>query len=100
MELLVVLYSVVEILEFRGRVEEPSSSPCQLIPVVRALVILLTTGYRRMIKAAVSISEFVQVLRVLETLCAIFGIDVPEDDAGGREGGRRLTGEIGTYGCE
>jgi hypothetical protein len=94
--MLVMLHGVVQILGFCSRIVEPSSSPCQLVAIIRALVILLATGYRLVIKAAIGIGESVQILRVLQTLGAILGVDVPEDDARGRESGCRFAGEIGT----
>lgn len=96
MEVLVVMHRVVEVPRVSGRLEEPNRGPCQLVAVIRALVISLGTAYRLVIKAAINIGEFVQTLRVLETLGAVLGIDAAEDDARGRESGGRFAGEIGT----
>jgi len=49
------------------------------------------------IKTAINVSEFVQILGMLETLGTVLEVDVAEDDARGRESGGCFTGEIGTY---
>lgn len=97
MEVLVVVHRVVEVLGVSGRLEEPNRGPCQLVAVIRALVISLGAAYRLVIKTAINIGESVQALRVLETLGAVLGIDAAEDDARGRESGSRFAGEIRTY---
>lgn len=93
-----MLHRLVEVFSFGGRFEEPSGGPCQLVAVTGALVVLLAAGYRQVIEAVMGIGEFVQLPRMLQTLDAVLGIDVAEDDAGGGEGGRRFASEIGTCG--
>lgn len=95
--MLIVMHRVVEVFRVSGRLEEPNRGPCQLVAVIRALVISLGAAYRLVIKTAINVSEFVQILRVLETLGTVLGVDVAEDDARGRESGGCFTSEIRTY---
>lgn len=97
MEVLIVMHRVVEVFHVSGRLEEPNRGPCQLIAVIRAFVISLGATYRLVIKTAINVSEFVQILGMLETLGTVFEVDVAEDDARSRESGGCFTGEIGTY---